>query len=55
MNDFEDLGCDPQTAIAVMERVNALLLARDPGSADSLLSEFPELKAALFAHEPEGD
>ena len=53
MNDFDNLGCDPEVAISVMERVNALIVARKPQEADALLDEFPGLKAALFAHEPE--
>jgi len=50
---MNDLGIDPQVAIKVMEQVNLLIIQRKPHDADALLNEFPELKAALFAHEPE--
>ena len=52
-NVFDDLGCDPEVAISVMERACNLIVERKPQEADALLDEFPQLKAALFAHEPE--
>ena len=53
MNDFDNLGCDPEVAIAVMERACNLIMERKPADCDALLEEFPGLKAALFAHEPQ--
>ena len=50
---MEDLGIDPQTAIAVMQRVNLLIMQRKPHDADAVLNEFPQLKKALFEFEPE--
>ena len=52
-NVFDNLGCDPEVAISVMERACNLIVERKPHEADALLDEFPGLKAALFAHEPE--